>query len=85
MNKDDECIQNPINFRNLENLKKKEPNSNIIMNQYLWNNRYKTMNQKPFIWKKQKNKGIDFLKDTYNEEKGDFFTVEKVKQFMKLT
>ena len=47
----------------------------IIYNQYLWNNRYITINNSSFLWRRWKDAGINQICDIYINN--DFLTIEE--------
>ena len=63
-------IQN--NWSNITKVHSGE-NTQIIRNQIIWNNRYITIQNKPFVWKKWKDAGINLVNDIINKD-GEFLT-----------
>jgi hypothetical protein len=52
-------------------------NTSFIKNQVIWNNRYLTINKKPFIWSKWLNKGIKFINDIIDDN-GTFLNSQQL-------
>ena len=56
-----------------------EPNEEIIQSQTLWNNRYITIQNTPFLWKKWKDAGIFKIRDIIDNN-GTFLDSEQIYQ-----
>ena len=50
----------------------------IIHNQYIWNNRYLTIDNQSFIWKRWKDAGINKINDIYANN--NFLSIEDLRQ-----
>ena len=57
----------------------KQPNSAVIKNQGIWENRYITIQNKPFRWQKWLQHGIKHVRDILSDE-ADFLSHEEKKQ-----
>ena len=56
-----------------------QPNSAVIKNQVIWENRYITIQNKPFRWQKWLQHGIRHVRDILSDE-GDFLSHEEINQ-----
>ena len=65
----------------LQNIEKIDPY--LIINQVIWNNRYLTINKKPFLWTEWRTSGIVYIHDILNNE-GQFLSQNEINELYEI-